>query len=76
MPFIKSLVSKRRACTVLVILSLGEIISLYSYCIEKKLVCIVIMAPFGRQPSFYIKCTKLNIHLSCNVKLVSNTKYL
>ena len=48
MPLIRSLASKRRAYTVAVILSLGEIIPSYSYCDKKKLVYIIIMAPFGR----------------------------
>ena len=74
MPFIRSLVSKRRACTVAVILLLSEIMPSYSYCEEKKLVYIIITAPFGRQPSFCIKCTKLNMCLSCNVRSVSDTK--
>ena len=79
MPSIRSLVSK---CTayyfklVAVIFLLSEIIPTYSYYIEKGLVCIVIIAFLGRQPSFYIKCTKLNMRLSCNVKSVSNTKYI
>ena len=48
----------------------------YFYYKEKKLVYIAIAAPFGRQPSFYIKCTKLNMYSSCNVKLVSNAEYI
>ena len=76
MPPIRSLVSKRRACTVAVILLFSEIMPSYSCCEEKKLIYIIIAAPSNRQPSLYTKCTKLNIRLSCNVKLVSNTKYL
>ena len=76
MPPIRSLVSERRAHTVTVILSLGEIMPSYSCYKEKKLVCIIIVALFSRQPSSYIKCTKLNIHLSCNIKSVSNAKYM
>ena len=76
MPFIRSLASKRRAYIVAVILLLGEIMPSYSYCNKKKLVYIIIIAPFSRQPSFYFKCTKLNIHLSYNVKSVSDTEYL
>ena len=76
MPFIRSLVSKHRAHAVAVILLLGEIMPSYSYSKEKKLVYIIIIALFSCQPSSYIKCTKSNIHLSCNVKLISNTKYL
>ena len=75
MPPIRSLASKRRAYIVAVILLLGEIMPSYSHCKEKKLVYIAIIAPFSHQPSFYIKYTKLNIHLSCNVKSVFNAKY-
>ena len=70
MPFIRSLASERRTYEVAVILLLGEIMPSYSYCDEKKLVYIIIIAPFSRQPSFYFKCTKLNIHLSCNIKYI------
>ena len=76
MPFIRSLVSKHRAYTVAVILFFGEIMPSCSYCEEKKLVYITIAALFSCQPSFYIKYTKFNIYLSCNIKLVSNTKYI
>ena len=75
MPFIKSLVSKRRTYTMAVILLLSEIIPSCSHYKEKKLVYITIITPFSCQPSFYIKCTKLNIYLFYNVKSVSNTKY-
>ena len=76
MPPIRSLASKRCAYTVAVILLLGKIIPSCSCCKEKKLVYIVIVAFSSRQPSFYIKCTKSNIYLSCNVRLVSNAKCL
>ena len=76
MPPIRSLASKRRAHTVAVILLLGEIMPSCSCCKEKKLVYITIIALSSRQPSFYIKCTKSNIHSSCNVKSVSNAKYI
>ena len=46
-----------------------------SYYVLKGLVYIIIIAPLSRQPSFYIKCIKLNIRLSCDIKLVFNTKY-
>ena len=74
MPFVKSLAFKRRAYIVAVILLLSEIMPTYSYYVLKGLVYIVIIAPLGRQPSFYTKCTKLNIHLFYNIRLVSNTK--
>ena len=58
------------------ILLLGEIMPTYSYYAEKGLVYIIIIALFSRQPSFYIKYTKLNIRLSYNIYLVSNAKYI
>ena len=75
MLFIRFLASKCRACTIAVILLFGKIMPIYSYCTEKKLVYITIIALFGHQPSFYIKCTKLNMCLSYNVRLVSDAKY-
>ena len=59
-----------------VILLFSEIMPSCSRYKEKKLVYIIIAAPFNRQPSFYIKYTKLNIYLSCNIKSVSNMEYL
>ena len=76
MPFIRSLISKRRAYIVTIILLLSKIIPTYSRCVLKGLVYIIIIAPLNCQFSFYTKCTKLNMRLSCNVKLVSNTKYM
>ena len=71
---IRSLASERCACTVAVILLLGEIIPSCSRYEEKKLVYIIIIALFSHQPSFYFKYTKLNMHLSYNIKSVSNAK--
>ena len=76
MPLIRSLVFKRRAHIVAVILLLGEIMPSYSCCEEKKLVYIIIITPSSHQSSFYIKCTKSNICFSCNVRLVSDAKYI
>ena len=47
MPPIRFLVSKRRTYTVAVILLLGKIIPSYSHCDKKKLVYIIIIAPFS-----------------------------
>ena len=74
MPLVRSLASERYTCVVAVILLLGEIMPTYSYCVLKGLVYITIMASLGRQPSFYAKCTKLNIYLFCDVRSVSNAK--
>ena len=76
MPPIRSLVSKHHTHTVTVIFLLGEIMPSYSYYKEKKLVYIIIITLSSRQPSFYIKCTKSNMHLSCNIKSVSDAKYI
>ena len=75
MPFIRSLASKHYTYIVAVILLLSKIMPSYSRCKEKKLVYVMIIASSSCQLSFYIKCTKLNMRSSCNVKLVSNTKY-
>ena len=77
MPFVRSLVFKYTAYyfkLVAIILLLSEIMPTYSCCIEKGLIYIIIIAPLSRQPSSYIKCIKLNMHLSYNVRLVFNTK--
>ena len=74
MPFIRSLASERRAYIIAVILLLSKIMPSYSYCEEKKLVYIIIIALSSHQPSFCVKCTKSNIYLSCNIRSVSNAK--
>ena len=76
MPFIKFLVSKYHTCTVAVIFLLSEIMPSCSRYEEKKLVYIAIITPSSYQPSFCIGCTKLNIHLSYNVRSVSDIKYI
>ena len=78
MPFIRSSVSKRLAYCfklVAIILSLSKIMPIYSRYAEKGLIYIIIIALFSRQPSFYAKCTKLNMCLSYNIRLVFNAKY-
>ena len=75
-PFIKSLVSKCCTYTVAVILLFSKIMPSYSHCKEKKLVYITIAAPFSHQPSFCIACIKSNMHLSCNVRSVSDAEYI
>ena len=76
MPPIRSLASKCCAYTVAVILLLNKIMLLCSRYVDKGLVYIIIIAFFSRQPSSYIKYTKLNMYLSCNVRSVFNTKYI
>ena len=76
MPLIRSLASKCCVYVVSVIFLFGEIMPIYSRYTKKKLVCVVIAAPFSYQPSSYFKCTKSNMRSSCNVKLVLDVKYL
>ena len=76
MPFIRSLASKHHAYTIAIILLLSKIMLTYSHYAEKKLVYIIIIALFSHQPFSCIKCTKLNIYSSCNIKSVSNAEYL
>ena len=76
MPFIRSLVS---VCCVLLTASIslnGEIISPYSYCIKKGLVCVAIIALFSCQPFSYSKCTKANTYSLCDICLVFTNKYI
>ena len=78
MPSVKSLTSKRLARhfkLVAVILSLGKIMSTYSYYTEKGLICIIIIAPLGRQPSSYAKYTKLNMYFTYNIKYIFLTRF-
>ena len=79
MPLIRSSVSKRLTYyfkLVAVILLLNKIMPTYSHYTEKGLVYITIIAPSSYQPSSYAEYTKLNIHSSYNVCLISNTKYI
>ena len=76
MPFIKSLASMYYILLAISISLDGEIISPYSYCIKKGLVCIIIIALSDCQPSSYSKCTKANTYSLCNVRLVSINKYI
>jgi len=66
---------QQRAYTVAFILLSSEVILLYSHCLKEGLICVVIAALFSYQPSFYSKYTSINIQLSYDVYLVSNTKY-
>ena len=76
MPLIRSLVFECCIYIISIILLLNKIMPLYSYCTKKKLVYIIIITLSSYQPSFCSKCTKLNIHLSYNIRSVSNTEYL
>ena len=46
---------------VIVILLLGEIMPLCSYCSEKELVCVTIVSPTGRQSFSCIECMQANM---------------
>ena len=74
MPLVRSLASKRCTYIVAIILLFSKIMPTYFRCVSKGLIYIAIITPLGRQPSSYIKYTKSNIHSSCDVRLVSNTK--
>ena len=76
MLFIRSLVSKCYTYIVILILLLGIIMPTYSHCTEKKLVCVIITALFSCQPSSYFKYIKSNICFFCNIRLISNAKYV
>ena len=75
MPSVRSLASKRCTYVVAVILLLSKIMPTYSCCVLKGLIYIIIIAPLNCQLSFYTKYTKLNMRLSCNIRLISNAKY-
>jgi hypothetical protein len=70
MPPIRSLVFKHCTYIVALILLLSEIMPTYLRYVEKKLVYIIIAAPFSRQPSSYFKYTKLNMRSFYNIRLV------
>jgi len=75
MPPVRSISSTvRRAHTVALVLSLGEVMPLCSCCAKEGLVYIAIAAPSGRQPSSCSECTKSNVRLSCDVHSVSNAE--
>jgi len=67
--------AQQHAYTVAFILLSSEVIPLYSCCSKEGLVYIVIAVLSSYQPSFYSKCTSINIWLSCNICLVFNAKY-
>ena len=76
MPPIKLSVSEYHTLLTICISLDGEIISPYSYYMEKGLVYIIITDPFSRQPFFYTKYTKLNTCILYNMRLVSLNKYI
>ena len=75
MPFIRSLASVRCVLLAASISLNGEIMSPCSYYAKKGLVCIIIIAFFGHQPSSYSKYTKANTYSLCDVRLVFTNEY-
>ena len=68
---------QRYTRTITLILSLGKIMpSLYSRCVQEGLIYITLASPLSRQPSSYLECTKSNIQLSCDIRSISNAKYI
>ena len=75
MPAVKLIVFKYYTLLTSSITLNSEIISPYSYYVKKGLVYIIIIKPFGYQPSSYSKCIKSNTYTSYNVCSVSFNKY-
>jgi hypothetical protein len=76
MPPIKFLVFKRYALLITSISLNSEIINPCSCYIKKGLVYIVLTSPFRRQPSSYLKCTKVNTQSSYNIYFIPLNKYI
>ena len=75
MPPIRLFMFKRCTLLAISIFLNREIISPYSRYIKKGLVYIIITDPFNYQFSFYVKYTKLNTCILCNIRSVSLNKY-
>ena len=54
----------------------SKIMSPYSFYTKKGLVYIAIIAPFSCQLSSYLECTKVNTYSFCDMRSVSNNKYI
>ena len=76
MPPIRSLASVRRVLLAASISLDGEIMSPCSRCAKKGLVCVVITASSGHQPSSCSECTKANTRSLCDVRSVSTNEYM
>ena len=75
MPPIRSSTFKYYALLIISISLDREIINPYFRYIKKGLVCIIIISLFSCQPFFCSKCTKANIYLLYDVRLVPFNKY-
>ena len=73
---IRSLVSERCTYIIAIIFLLSKIIPIYFCYILKGLVYIIIITLSSRQSSFYTKYTKSNMRSFCDIRLISNTKYI
>ena len=71
-----SIASIYYAALVALILSISDVMPSCSYCIKKGLVYIIIAALSSHQPLSYTKYIKANMRSSCNVRSVSNAKYI
>ena len=76
MPSIRLSVSERCALLTTYISLNREIMSLCFYYTKKRLIYIIIINPFGRQPFSYAKYTKLNTYILFNMHSVSLNKYI
>jgi hypothetical protein len=76
MPFVRFLVSKHYALLVTSISLNREIMNPYSYYTRKGLVYIILTVPFSYQSFSYLKCTKVNTQLFCNIYSILLNKYI
>ena len=67
MPLVRSLVFKRYTYIANTIVSLSEIMPIYSHYVIKGLIYITITALFSRKPLSCSNYIKLNIHLTCDI---------
>src|SRR6266700_1365578 len=71
-----SIASIYHTILIILILSISKVIPSYSHYIKKGLIYIIITALSSRQPLFYTKYIKVNMHLSCNIYSISAAKYI
>src|SRR6266704_354578 len=76
MPPIRSFAFKHYNKLITIILLLNKVIPFCSYYVEKGFTCVAIMAPSGHQLLFCTKCTGANIRSLCDVRSVSDSKYI
>jgi hypothetical protein len=76
MSFIRFTTFKRSMLLTILISLNREIISPYSRYAKKELVYIIFISLFGRQPSFCLKCTKVNTQLLYNIHFIFLNEYV